>query len=517
MKSNNEITFQQQLRSFPRNYVFACIMELFERLAFFGVRAIVPLYLVRSTAENGLGMDFSQKGIIFSIWAVLQCLIPIVSGGYTDRCGYRKSLVVAFTLTALGYLAMAQSHAMSGWLSERGWTNSGFVVFLVAACLVAIGTAIFKPAIQGTIAKCINNENSSLGWGVFYWIVNIGSALAPMCAAVLRAEIDWNYVFYAASIVTLINFLFAILLYKEPVSQNTGNDSRENKSFFAVLISSIRELTKDPRLALFLLIFSGFWLMFMQLWDLLPNFIDEWVDSSDVAIYFEWISNSWILENGQTKPEMIISIIALSIIIFVIPISWLIRRISRVTAILIGMLISIIGFVGSGTTSLGWFCCIMVFIFSFGEMICSPSFIAYVGSIAPKDKKALYMGYSNIPFAIGWAAGSLIGGNLYEQLASKLTLARMYMVDHLGMDTKWILDDNRLPDDQVMDTLASALGCNVRTATTILWDLYHPYTIWYYLGAVGCVSLIGMCIFRSVYRSQRPANHLNSLANSLNE
>lgn len=511
MKSNNEITFLQQLRSFPRNYLFACIMELFERLAFFGVRAIVPLYLVRSAAENGLGLDFRQKGIIFSIWAVLQCLIPIVSGGYTDRCGYRKSLVVAFTLTATGYVAMAQSHSLSSWLGERGWTNSGFFVFLGAACLVAIGTAIFKPAIQGTIAKSINSENSSLGWGVFYWIVNIGSALAPMGAALLRAEIDWNYVFYAASIVTLINFLFAIVLYKEPASNNTREDSPASPSIFTVFISSIRELTRDLRLAMFLLIFSGFWLMFMQLWDLLPNFIDEWVDSSDVAIYFEWISQSWVLENGQTKPEMMISIIALSIILFVIPISWLIRRISRLTAILIGMLISIIGFIGSGTTNLGWFCCLMLLIFSFGEMISSPSFIAYIGSIAPKNKKALYMGYSNIPFAIGWAAGSLIGGSLYERLANKVSLARMYMVDHLGMDAMWILDKNRLSNDQVLDTLASALGCNVRAATTILWDSYHPYTIWYYLGAVGCAALVGMFIFQSLYHSGRPNEPSKSL------
>jgi MFS family permease len=251
---------------------------------------------------------------------------------------------------------------------------------------------------------------------------------------------------------------------------------------------------------LFLLIFSCFWLMFMQLFDLLPNFVDEWVDTSDVAPVYQKIGGffglSWVLESGQTKPEMIINIDAASIILLVLLVSWLIRKINKVAAMVIGMVIALVGFVGAGYTTLGWLCCLMIFIFAIGEMTCSPTFSAYVALIAPKDKKALYMGYSNIPFAIGWAAGGKVGGWLYEDIASKFKLAREYVVQHLGM-TKDAAE--QLSNDEVIQKIAASLnhgaGGTVREATKVLWDLHHPYMVWVYLGLFGLVGTVGMIIF----------------------
>lgn len=495
IEESSDLTFRQQIRSMPGNYWYACLMELFERLAYVGVRAILPLYLVRSTADNGLGLNFSQKGIIFSLWALIQCFVPLFSGAYTDRYGYRKSLIIAFCLTISGYLAMAFSRSIASSLTLQGLDNPEFWVFLCAACLVGLGTAIFKPAVQGTIAKSTTEANSSVAWGTFYWIVNIGAWLAPICAALLRCEIDWDHVFFAAAIVTTINVLPVLFLFKEP-NQSLPKDSDSlQQSIPGVLFPALRTIFTDLRLMLFLAIFSCFWLMFMQLWDLLPNFIDEWVDTSDVSPFFGWLNHGWIMENGQTKPEMIISINALAVILFVLPISWLIRRSPKVVAMIIGMLISTIGFAGSGASNLGWLCCMMVFVFSIGEMTCSPTFSAYVGLIAPAKKKALYMGYSNIPFAVGWASGSVIGGILYEKLGSKINLARRYMVEHLGMDPGRVMSDEQLPSGQVMETLASAIDGDTAAATTLLWDTYHPYILWYGLGAFGLLAVISMTLF----------------------
>lgn len=423
-----------QIRGLPANYWYVNIMEMFERLAFFGVRAIAPLYLIASSGENGLGLDYGQKGLIYTVWALLQCLIPMVSGGYTDRYGYRKSLAVAFTINILGYIGMAQSKPISDALAAQGWEGANFWVFMLAACLVATGTAIFKPPIQGTVAKATTEATSSVGWGVFYWVVNIGGALAPMGAALLRAEIDWHLVFYAAAIVTFINFLPAFLLYKEPERTPPASGEADTRGPLGVFASSIMNIFKDLRLVVFLLIFSCFWLMFMQLFDLLPNFVDEWVDTSDVAGFFGWFSGGWLTAEGQTKPEIIINIDAIAIIILVIPISWLISRINKVAAMIIGMVISLFGFLGAGATAIGLVCCIMIFVFAIGEMACSPTFSAYIGLIAPKDKKALYMGYSNIPFAIGWALGSLVGGYFYEDYGAKAGLA----LKHLAAKTELV-------------------------------------------------------------------------------
>jgi len=504
--SKDELSFLQQVKSFPANYWFALVMETLERLAYFAVRAIAPLYLIKSSADNGLGLDYTQKGIIYTVWAFIQCLVPMVSGGYTDRYGYRKSLAVAFTINIIGYLGMAQSIPIAEYLGSNGWENPGFWVFFAAACLVGLGTAIFKPPVQGTIAKTTDEKTSSLGWGIFYWVVNIGGALAPMVAAVLRREIDWTRVFYFAVIVTAINFLPAFLLYKEPEKEPPKDGSLQSKGPFGVFFSSILTFFKDLRLVVFLGICSCFWLMFMQLWDLLPNFIDEWVNSADVAPAFAWFSKGWVLANGQTKPEMIINIDAIAIILLVIPISWALGRISKVAAMIIGMVIALIGFVAAGATSIGWFCCVMVFVFSIGEMACSPTFNAYIGLIAPKDKKALYMGYANIPFAIGWAAGGFMGNLIYEAIGNKTRLAREFMVNNLGMDPSVVLDHAKLPKEQVMDKMAAALhngaGGTVQEATRILWDLHHPYMVWYYLGGIGLVGTIGMILFYLVTRSR---------------
>jgi MFS family permease len=538
--TEKKASFWQQVSGLPKNFWVACSMEVLERLAFFGSRAVAPLYLVASSGRNGLDLDYKEKGLIYMVWALLQCLIPMVSGGYTDRYGYRKSLAVAFTINVIGYTGMALSKPIADHFVAQGWEGASFWVFLLAACCVATGTAIFKPPAHGTIAKTTTEETSSMGWGIFYWVVNIGGALAPMGAATLRREIDWQIVFYAAAIVTAVNFLPAFLLYKEPEKVAPKPGEEQPKGLVDVFVHSIATIFKDLRLVIFLGIFSCFWLMFMQLWDLLPNFIDEWIDSSDVAPYFGWLSGGWVLGSGQVKPEMIINIDAISIIILVIPISWLISKMNKVVAMILGMVISLVGFVGSGATSLGWFCCLMAFVFSIGEMICSPTFSAYVGLIAPPDKKALYMGYSNIPFAIGWAAGNGIGGFLYEAIGSKFNLARAYMVEHLGLAREFVMDPNKLPKDHVMDVMArvmkggdgpavqqslqnwwnsvdvqgipkdqlaetakrgfaEVLGqvdpAAVRQATQVLWDLHHPYMVWVYLGLMGLAGTIGMFVF----------------------
>ncbi len=488
-------SFLEQIRGLSSNFWYANLMEVFERLAFFGVRAIAPLYLVASSGRNGLGLSFAEKGDIYMWWALLQCLVPMVSGGYTERYGYRKSLAVAFVLNILGYIGMAQAKPISDSLIAQGWAGAPYGVFLIAACFVAVGTAIFKPAVHGTIAKTTTEETSSMGWGVFYWIVNIGGALAPMIAAPLRGEFNWHYVFYGAAIVTAINFIPAFTLYKEP-EKVPAEDGAEEESPLGVFISSISTIFKDLRLVVFLLIFSCFWLMFMQLWDLLPNFVDEWVNTKDLAPYFGFFSDSWLQSNGQVKPEMIININPWSIILLVIPISALVGRVSKVAAMVVGMLISLVGFVLTGSTMVGSFCVLMLLVFSIGEMTCSPTFSAYVGLIAPKDKKALYMGYSNIPFAIGWAAGNGIGGRMYQKMSSKFDLAREYMVDHLGVARETA---EGYGETEIMDALAGALnggaGVTVEEATKVLWNTYDPYMVWYYLGAFGLAGTVGMLIF----------------------
>ena len=168
-----------QVRQMGSMFWIANGSEALERLAFFGVRAVLPLYMFGS--DSVLHLSMTEKGIIFGVWALIQCLLPMVSGGYTEAYGYRKSLVIAFGLNTLGYILMANIVTLAG---DSHW--GCLSLMMASACMVGTGTAIFKPPVQGMVAKTLNEGNSSLGFGIFYWIVNVGGALAPTIAAAIR-------------------------------------------------------------------------------------------------------------------------------------------------------------------------------------------------------------------------------------------------------------------------------------------------------------------------------------------
>ncbi len=528
----------QQVREMGATFWIANGSEAFERLAFFGVRAVLPLYMFGGNSVLKLSM--TEKGIIFGVWALIQCLLPMISGGYTESYGYRKSLVVAFTLNGLGYLLMANVPALAGdSASGRFW------FMMASACLVGTGTAIFKPAVQGQVAKSLNEGNSGLGFGIFYWIVNIGGFLAPMAAAWARGDElnpTWSHVFYGAAIVTVINLVYCLAFFPEPEKDAEA----AKKSPGRVFADTMGELWRNQPLFRFLLVISGFWLMFLQVWDLLPNFIDEWVDARDVGGWLTAMlgdgAKSFLTETGSAKPEMLINIDAAAIILFVLPLSWFMGRYRMIVSLLLGMVISMVGFVGAGVTQTGSLVALFIFIFAIGEIVCSPKFSEYVGMTAPPDKKAQYMGYSNMPFAFGWFIGNLASGPLYDRFSSKLILSRRYLVEHLGMPEAWTKSTDSLPGDLVLDTVAArindtspealqaavaqaaeklnAIDKSALSAADVaklveaamaplqplkgnvdhyqvaqtLWNTYDPWVIWLMLVAVGLTSLIGMVL-----------------------
>ncbi len=463
-----------QVRGLKPNFWFANWMEANERLAFFGARAILPLYMVYAVAEGGLGLSYAQKGAIYSIWAIVQCLIPMISGGFTDQYGYKKSLYVAYTINFCGYLMFAFA--------------SGFWTALAAACLIGLGTAIFKPPVQGTIAKASTEENSSIAWGIFYWMVNVGGFLAPFLAAILRGETNFKLVFFCAAGVTVFNFFPTIFFYREPEKVGETKIRTVGETF----VETIATL-KDKNFLIFLAIFSGFWFMFMQLWDLLPNFIDEWVFSRDIAPLFSAINENTVLESGNVKPEMLINIDAFAIIALMLPMGWITGKFHPMIALIAGMVLSVVAFVTAGATNIGLICALAIFAFAIGEMWCSPKFSEYIGLTAPPEKKATYMGYSNIPFAVGWGVGNFISGFLYQSLGSKINFARQYLVEHLGMTTAEV---EAVPQENVMTTMASMMnngqGASVDDATRLLWEMHDPWKVWVILGAIGAVATVAM-------------------------
>jgi proton-dependent oligopeptide transporter, POT family len=483
--SKSSLSFWQTMKSYTRPFWCANFIELFERWAYYGVRGGIAVYLVAAVAKGGLGFNHLQKGNIFLWWAAFQSILPTFIGGFADRYGYKKSVFIAVTLTILGYLNMA--------------VQTSYWPFFIACMMVALGTALFKPGLQGTLAHSTTSQNAALGWSIFYMVVNIGGFTGPLIAGYLRL-MSWKYVFITSALMHSVNYLI-LLTYKSPenkVKVKTQGIGQGLLEFFKVFWSSIANLLAHPPLIMFLLVFSGFWLMFMQLFDLLPNYITDWVDTASVSIFFGKLLGikSWVAYgmSGQQLPaEWFINLDAGAIIIFMLPIGWMFGRMFAVSAMVLGIVVATAGLLLSGYTMNPWWCLLGIFVFAVGEMIASPRKSEYLAMIAPPEKKGLYMGYVNFPQGIGWMAGSALAAPIYQFRGDKLTLARRYLTDNLGLSAEQL---KSIAPEKVVDVLAQQLQLpNARAATKFLFDHYQPNQIWWYFVVIGLISMVGMLIY----------------------
>ena len=241
-------------------------MEMVERLAYYGVRQVSSLYATDAQSNGGLGLVESDLGIIFAVWAVTQTFVPVFTGGISDRVGYKETIFASTVVKICGYLVMAAVPSFWG--------------FMGGAVILAFGTGIFKPGIQGTIVKSTSRRNSSMAWGVFYQTVNIGAFIGPVLAAQLR-QLAWENVFYACAAIIALNFLL-LLTYKEPDKEARLAHRAKIKSGELVEKSlwreSLRELA-NPILVWYIVLFCGFWFMLNIIWDIGPLYFRDWVDT----------------------------------------------------------------------------------------------------------------------------------------------------------------------------------------------------------------------------------------------
>ncbi|MCK5520149.1 MAG: MFS transporter, partial [Candidatus Marinimicrobia bacterium] len=253
-----------QITSFPQAFWMLNIMEMLERLAYYGVRVVIPIYIAQADEIGGLHFTQIQKGEIFMWWAVVQSLVPMFSGGFADRYGYKKTIAFSIVFKVIGYVLMA--------------TQREFLPFLLGTLVLAFGTAVFKPGIQGSLVQTLDEKHSSVGWGMFYMLVNIGGFLGPPLAHFLWG-ISWPAVFFGCAAIVSLNFI-TLFTYKEIPA-----GGEQSQSPLDIMKRTFKNIAK-PSLALFILIMSGFWLMFMQLFDMLPNFIVDWVNTAHIVEQF---------------------------------------------------------------------------------------------------------------------------------------------------------------------------------------------------------------------------------------
>jgi MFS family permease len=471
-----------------RAFWMLCTMEMWERLAYYGVRVVVPIYIMQADEPGGLHFSAADKGIIYFWWAIIQSVLPTFTGGLADRYGYKNTLAFSITLKVVGYVLMA--------------TQRSFFGFFLGTMILAAGTAQFKPGIQGSIAQHLDERSGSKGWGIFYWLVNVGAVVGPPFAGWLHG-FGWDTVFFGCAGIVSLNYLM-LFTYEEK-----RHGTRDTRSVGKVMADTIKDFL-DARLITFLLLMSGFWLMMYQLWDLHPNFLTDWVYSESIAESLH-LPEMWVeTKNGitQVKQENLLNLNAALIVVFLIPLSAMVARMRTLTAMFGGMIVATGGIVVAGMTQVGWVFLVGVVLFSFGEMLTGPKKNQYLAAIAPPDKRGQYLGYVNIPVGIGASTGSLLAGWLYGSYGEKATLALRYLAEHTAYLTsrgaRWngevaTLETAFAPfhveRSNAFETLMGELGRSGAEVTDLLWQTYHPYQVWYVFAAIGVASTIGLFFF----------------------
>jgi len=460
-------------------------MELFERWAYYGMFAVLSVYLTDPVSKGGLGFSQEQRGIMQAVVTGILYLLPIIGGAIADRFGFRKVLLAAFVTLASGYFAMGQFHTYT----------PVFVAFLV----VAVGGAIFKPVIVATVSKTTAKGSDTLGFGIFYMIVNVGGFIGPYAASKLR-DINWQLVFIMCSIVILIN-LVLLFFYKEP---KTGDKKRKEPLSQAIkqILKNTAIVLKDTKFVLFLLIIVGFWTMYMQLFFTIPVYITQWIDTSVVYNKLGILKNLiGSVEDGTgiIRPEMMINIPALTIIIFQVMVSSILTSVKPVKSMIVGLIIVAVGMGQMAFYVSGWYILMGLVIIAFGEMASSPRIQEYISRIAPKEKVALYMGYSFLPLAGGNLLGGLLSGKLYAEMSDKYAFLRDYLVRE-GIEKK---DQIINIDDAVLFTRSlDKLNMSSEQLTDLLYQTYDPGSIFLIFGGIGIATSVLLFLYNKFILSK---------------
>jgi dipeptide/tripeptide permease len=476
------MTIVSTIKKFPRTFWVANTIELFERWAWYGFFMLFANYLTGSTDDGGLQFSQAQKGAIMGVGTGILYFLPVITGAIADKFGYRKVLTIAFVIYASAFVFLPHFNTFTGV----------FIMYLY----LAVGAALFKPVISATIAKTTDNETSSIGFGIFYMMVNIGAFLGPMLSLIFKNS-SYDLVFYISAGMISVNFIL-LFFYKEP-NRNQSDDSSLEKMIKQVF-SNIYTVLLDFKFVLFLIIISGFWTMYNQLFFTLPVFISQWVDTSGLYQYFS-VNMPFIADNyghnGVMEAEFITNFDALFIIAFQIIISSIVMRWKALSTMIGGIIIATIGLSLSFFTQDVTFIFVAIFVFSIGEMSSSPKITEYIGRIAPADKKALYMGYSFLPLFLGNIFAGIISGKVYQDMSDKHTLLLKEVSD------KGLQISTDLSHNEFFSEAANQLNMSNLELTNYLWTTYNPAHIWWVIAVIGGGSAIGLAIYNSVFFSKK--------------
>lgn len=384
------------LGQFSSQFWLVIMFEFFERGSYYGMMSILSVYFT-----DYLFFSKESVGIIKSTIQPLLYILPIVAGAIGDRFGYKKTLIFAFAFLGLGYFLTSQF--------------KDYVLVFMSLIVMGIGAGAFKPMISGTIARITDEKNSTLGFGIFYWSINFGAFLFPLILVpYLKNTFGWHSVMIASSIFTAGMLIPTILFYREPAKPESS------KSLIDVLKGMFLVL-KDFRFVSLIVIYSGFWILYFQMFDSVLWYVQDYVDAKSLNDGVNsFLGIFGININWKFDVEHVTVINAGTIILLQMFVSNIVKNKKALPTMITGILLGTFGMAILAISTNIWVFMVGIIMFSIGEMTAHPKFISYVGLIAPEDKKATYLGYAFLYGVLGSLIGGVLGANLYVHFVDNL-------------------------------------------------------------------------------------------------
>jgi dipeptide/tripeptide permease len=388
------VSFTQRLgeirTGFTRSFWIANFTELFERLAYYGMFAALAIYLSEQ-------LHFSKElaGATAGTFGFVVWVVPVLAGALADRFGFRRTLMFAYLLMTVGYFLLGSLSAPWMQTARRALTDKWLVWCILL--IPALGPGLVKPCVAGITARASKENVRSIGYSIYYTLVNIGGTLGPVMAWLVRKPLGWGAenVFRVSALSVFLMYLTTFFFFHEPTQlgeQKVASVGAAIKNLFAVL--------SNFRFVLFLLIFSSFYVVF-------------WQEFVSAPVFLRSI-------NPNADADLLLSTDALTVICFQILVSYLTRKIPTFSAMTLGLVISSLSWLvlAMHPTTKGFI--VTLIILALGEITQSARYYEYISRLAPPGQQGLYMGYAFLPIGIGSFFAGLLGGRLLHYFGDVL-------------------------------------------------------------------------------------------------
>ncbi len=366
---------------FERPFWVANITEIFERLSYYAVFSTLALYL-----NTTLKFPSAQAAGLSGIFGGAVWVMAIFGGALADRIGFRRALATAYFVLTCAYFMVGSIGAP--WLAPvRAVMPLGWLVGIILF-LPALGVALVKPSVVGTTARASNERVRSIGYAIYYTMVNVGSTLGPFLAGWLHARLPPQDVFLMAALGVFLMFFVVLVFFREPRGGDivaTPSLQQTARNFLTVV--------GNGRFVLFLAIFSGYWIVYWQQYLILPLYINKYVSAT-------------------ANTPMILITDPLIVITLTVAVNALTKRIPSFQALTLGTLITSVSWLIIATHASVLAAVLSLVVLAVGEIVQSPRYYEYVSRLAPPGQQGTYMGFAFLPIGIGSIAGGWFGGTL---------------------------------------------------------------------------------------------------------